>query len=190
MARAILHQLSLHDDTLIVYLFEVATTRGEPTLRTNKLAHEVLGVCLKATGIVYAIIDGIDECQQTEQKHIAEFWISHVENNGYSCHCVLFSQDDASTRALFSRLPSIQVQGNHHNNDVQSFCSIGAQKIRDKFGLSQHETDIIASQTWLQARSMFLFARVVMENLLDQFSTADLWAEMRPGCFPQELNEA
>jgi hypothetical protein len=80
MARSILHQLLLGEETLLQYLFQAATTEGETQLRTTKLARELLNTCLRAAGRVYAVIDGIDECQQIEQQHIVKFWITYVEH--------------------------------------------------------------------------------------------------------------
>lgn len=190
MARTLLHQLSLADETLVIYLFEAATKRGEPTLRTIKLAKEVLKTCLKAVEDVHVVIDGLDECEQTEQKHIAQFWVKFVEGNGYACRCALFSQDDQFTRPLLSKLPSIQVEGQLHSTDIQSFCWREAHRIGQKFELTQTETESIATQTWSRAKGMFLFARVVMDNLFDQVSQADLQLEMEPNSFPEELSEA
>lgn len=159
-------------------------------LRTNKTAREALNTCLKRVGITYVILDGVDECQQTEQKHIVQFWLSYASNNGYSCHCALFSQDDENTRPLLAEMPAIQVNGEQHSTDVETFCKLEAEKVGKKFGLSPFETSRIASQVSLRANGMFLYARVVATNLLDQVKRADLFTEMRPDTFPHGFNEA
>lgn len=190
MARALLHQLSLHDEILLMYLFEIATTRGEPVLRTIKLAKEILRACVKAKERVYVIIDGIDECQKTELDHIAGFWLSYLGDNSHFCRCALFSQDDECTRPLLSGLPAIQVDVRYNSSDIQSFCSREARVIQEKFSLSPRETEMIAVETWSRANGMFLFARLVLDNLSDQVSKADLDSEMEPGTFPEGLNQA
>ncbi|GIZ46852.1 hypothetical protein CKM354_000996100 [Cercospora kikuchii] len=188
MARSLIHQLSLHNDALVSHLYETATTRGEPSLRTTKLAKEVLATCLRAAGTpTCAIIDGIDECKQIEQKHIAEFWTNHVENSG-SCRCVLLSQDDASTRPLLARLPTLQIQGSSHSADVRSYCQSWGSIIQERFRLSQQETDALVMQTWQRAKGMFLYACVVLNNLYGQVSKEGLLLEMQ--AFPAELHQA
>lgn len=194
MARSILNQLLLCDDTLLMYLFDVATKRGESTLRTVKLAKEVLNTSLKTVGKTYVIIDGIDECQPVEQQqHIAKFWMKYVETSGADpepSRCALFGQDDASTRPLFQKLPTIRIQGEHHNQDISSYCLKAADRIPKGFALTSAEKAQIASQTSQRAQGMFLFARLVMVNLAQQVTRADLEAEMAPGVFPEGVNDA
>jgi hypothetical protein len=63
MARSILHQVFLKKKNVFRYLFQAAKTGGEPKLRMVRLAKELLSICLWSAGRVYAVIDGIDECQ-------------------------------------------------------------------------------------------------------------------------------
>lgn len=194
MARSILHQLLLHDDTLLMYLFEIATRRGETSLRTVKLAKEMLTTCLKAVGKTYVVIDGIDECQPSEQQHhIAKFWMNYVESSGSDLEpsrCVLFGQDDATTRPLFCRLPTIRVHGEHHDNDIRSYCIAAAKSLQEEFGLAPYEKAHIASETSRRAQGMFLFAKLIMHNLSLQVTKAELLREVEPELFPQELSDA
>lgn len=193
MARSILRQLLQKDETLLIYLFDVATKKGDARLRTVKLAREMLTTCLKAVGKTYVIIDGIDECEPTEQQHIARFWMTYVENSGSDSEpsrCALFSQEDASTRPLFCRLPTIRVQGEHHDKDIRSYCIAAATKLRKKFSLAPYEESQIASETARRAQGMFLFARLVMRNLLQQLTKARLLREIEHDVFPRDLNGA
>lgn len=191
MARSLLKQLSQKDHTLLLYLFDIATKRGENVLRTTKLAKEVLLNCLNATGKVCAVIDGIDECDPKEQKHIANFWIKHVEGSGSasnSCRCIMFSQDDASTRELFTTLPAIRICGEAHKADIQSLCMVWGEKLCHKFELSRQEMGSIVTSTASRAGSMFLFAHLVMDNLYEQVNRGDLFSELEN--FPVELDDA
>ncbi|PIA93282.1 hypothetical protein CB0940_04886 [Cercospora beticola] len=191
MARSLLHQLSLLDDTLLLYLFEIATRRGENVLKTTKLAKEVLTTCLNATGKVRAVIDGVNECHEKEQKHIVEFWIRHCEefrSGPNSCRCIMFSQDDASTRPLFATVPAIRIYGEAHNADIRASCTSWGEKIQSKFKLSRQDTRRLVTETADRAQSMFLFANIVMNNLYEQVSQADLFAELNS--FPAEIGDA
>ncbi|GIZ44205.1 hypothetical protein CKM354_000740900 [Cercospora kikuchii] len=190
MARSLLHQLSQQDDTLLHYLFEMAAKRGENVLRTTKLAKEALKACLNATDNVCVVIDGIDECPEKEQKHIADFWIRHSEESRSgpnSCRCIMFSQDDASTRSLFASLPAIRIGGELHNADIGALCKSWGDRIQSKFNLNWQETHYLVTETASRAQSMFLFAHVAMENFHEQVNQADLFAELRS--FPVELND-
>lgn len=194
MARSILCQLLLKDETLLMYLFDVATKKGETSLRTIKLAKEMLITCLKAVGKAYVIIDGIDECQPSEQQqHIAKFWMTYVEKSGSDAEpsrCALFGQDDASTRPLFCRLPKIRVQGERHDSDIRSYCVANAEELQEQFALTPYEVSQIVSETAQRAQGMFLFARLVMRNLSQQGTKGELLREVDPDVFPRDLNDA
>jgi hypothetical protein len=192
MARSILHQLLQADDTLVVYLFELASKKGERNLNTNRLAIEALDACLKAVGKVHIIIDGIDECQKVEQKHIADFWLKYAYKHSLEANpsrCVMISQDDEVTRPLFGALPVIRVHGSGHEQDIRSYCDQRATEIMDKFDLSWEKSTSIAHDTCAHANGMFLFAHLVMENLSFQTSKLEIDQEMATNIFPKELSE-
>lgn len=192
MARSMLHQLFVSDETLLRYLFQAATTRGEIKLRTTKLAKELLSTCLRSSGKLYAVIDGIDECQKTEQQHAAAFWIGYVEQSSSDpepSKCVLVSRDDESTRKLFTELPTIRVQGKDHEADIRSYSMTSSAKLQQKFRLTDDEKEDIASKVAVRAGGMFLFARLVLENLAYQVNKAGIESEMLPEAFPVKIDD-
>jgi hypothetical protein len=192
MARSILHQLFLRDDNVFRYLFQAATTGCETKLRTTKLAKELLSACLQSTGTVYAIIDGIDECHQTEQQHITKFWINYVEQFSSDLEpskCALFSRDDTTTKHMFVGLPTIRVRGKLHEADISSYSMTRTAELQQKFRLTDDEKNDIASRTVSRAGGMFLFARLVMDNLSQQINKAGIYFEMAPDVFPVAIDE-
>jgi hypothetical protein len=192
MACSILHQLLLGEETPLRYLFQAATTRGETKLRTTKLAKELLSTCLRSAGRTYAIIDGIDECKKTEQQHVAKFWIDYVEKSNSDLEpskCVLLSRDDTSTKQLFTGLPIICVQGKDHEADVHSYSIARTVELQRKFRLTDAEKDDIASKTASRAGDMFLFARLVMDNLSCQVNKAGIYSEVALEVFPVVIDD-
>jgi hypothetical protein len=192
MARSILHQLLLGEETLLQYLFQAATTEGETQLRTTKLARELLNTCLRAVGRVYAVIDGIDECQQIEQQHIVKFWITYVEHASSDLEpskCTLLSRDDISTKQMFTGLPIIRVQGKDHESDIRSYTISRTAALQQKFRLTDAEKEDIASRTASRAKDMFLFARLVMDNLSNQVNKAGIFIETAPEVFPVAIDD-
>jgi hypothetical protein len=192
MARSILHQLFLTDDNAFRYLFQAATAGCEIKLRSITLAKELLSTCLRSTGKVYAIIDGIDECHQTEQEHITKFWINYVEQSSSDLEpskCALFSRDDTKTKSMFIGLPTIRVQGTAHEADVSSYSMKRTAELQQKFRLTDDEKNDIASKTASRAGSMFLFARLVMDNLSQQVSKDGIHVETAPDVFPVAIDD-
>jgi hypothetical protein len=192
MARSILHQLLKAEDTLVMNLYELAFEKGERNLGTNRSAIEALDACLEAVGKVHIIIDGIDECQRFEQKHIADFWLKYAGKHSSEAdpsRCVMISRDDEITRPLFAALPVIQVQCSGHDQDIRSYCEQRATEIMEQFDLSEEAGTSIAQMTFKHANGMFLFARLVMENLSWQPTKLEIDQAMATNIFPTKLNE-
>jgi hypothetical protein len=192
MARSVLHQLFLREENVFLFLFQAATTGGETKLRSTKLAKELLSTCLRSTGRVYAIIDGVDECLPTEQQHITKFWIGYVEQSSSDLEpskCALFSRDDTKTKDMFIGLPTVRVQGKAHEADISSYSMTRTAELQQKFGLTDDEKNDIASKTASRAGSMFLFARLVMDNLTQQVNKAGVYFEMAPNVFPVAIDD-
>ncbi|KAK3623160.1 hypothetical protein LTR56_021742 [Elasticomyces elasticus] len=193
MARSILHQFVSSHDNLQVPLFDAAANSGEKGLRTVKLAEEMLEICLQAIGEVYIVIDGLDECPEIEQQRIARFWRRHVELSSAASRpsrCVFFSQEYSLATTLFATLPSLRILPSDLHTDISNYCSLGAKTIQDKFNLDPQEEAHIATLTAKRADGMFLFAKLVLQNLQQQTSLKELYHEMRPDNFPIGLNEA
>jgi hypothetical protein len=192
MARSILHQLFLSEENVFRYLFQAATTGGESKLRMVKSAKELLSTCLRSAGRVYAVIDGIDECNQTEQEHITTFWINYLEQFNSELElskCAFFSRDDTTTKNIFNGLPTIRVQGKAHEAEISSYSMTRTAQLQQKFRLTDDEKNDVASKTASRAGSMFLFARLVMDNLSQQVNKAGIYFEMTPHVFPVAIDD-
>jgi hypothetical protein len=212
LARAIISQAVTQNDSLLSYVYEEAATSGEKPLNTLKRSREILEVALKSLDKVYLIIDGLDECPPNEKKIIAP-WLQTLvrslsENDHAPMKCVFFSQSDKDTGKLFKGLLSVPICSADLNGDIVTFCKIEGQKIQQKFNLPDSETEEIIQKVSYEAKGtsfptrilslfkltestdMFLYAKLVMKNLLSQTRLANLRKEMQPGQFPKGIKQA
>ncbi|KAJ5959494.1 uncharacterized protein N7479_006644 [Penicillium vulpinum] len=147
---------------LLPYVHEKMCSRGEQILSSEVLAKDLLETLLKNCHGLYMIIDGIDECSQTEEKKIILFLRSLIEiphNGACPTRCVLISQRDAVTSKLLRDLPTIAITSSHNRLDIVAFVSSWALKIQNKFYI----TDEVM-------RSMI---DLVVEKAQDQTSRAE-----------------
>ena len=72
---------------------------------------------------------------------------------------------------MFIGLPTIRVQGIAHEADIRSNSMTRTAELQQKFRLTDDEKNDIASKTASRAGGMFLFARLVMDNLSQQVTT-------------------
>lgn len=213
MARSFLQQLCYMDTSITSYLYETAVSDGGSCLATRKSAEEILSVCLRRIGPAYIILDGIDECRESEQKAIIPWLRKFVDESikePKSSRCIFLSQYDASTKALLSSIPSIQITADDNRADIDAYCRNWSDKIKTKLRINDSEAINIARQTSERAKGefihiirkgvcsltalehsgMFLFAKLVMSNLYGQTSIFNLRREMQPEVFPKGLDEA
>ncbi|KAK3619537.1 hypothetical protein LTR56_023972 [Elasticomyces elasticus] len=195
MARSLLQQaIKLNNDPqLLVYIFDEATKSTETNLRTTNLAEHLLDACLSAIGKIHVVIDGLDECSGEQQRQIATWAKRFVEKSAQGpepSRCLFFSQADTVTRPLLSMLPTLELTSTDNADDIHTYCMAMAQQVCDMFKLSLNEGTKIASDISQKADGMFLYAKLVMSNLLDQVTKDGLNHEMKADVLPTGLEEA
>jgi hypothetical protein len=159
MAISLLNQALKYDEGLLVYLFDEATLSAETHLHSTKLAEKLLDAALRSLGKVYIVIDGLDECAEDIQRHVATWLKRFVESTASEpqpASCAFFSQDDRSTRSLLSTLPSITIQTEDNTKDIAEYCTMQVSAIAAKFLLGPDEADEIARTTTKRAEGEHL----------------------------------
>ena len=154
MARCFLRDLLNADDQVTAHIYEAAVDSKEPYLRTQNHSRDLLNICLKAVGRTYIILDGLDECEEAEQKHIAEWLRKYVEDSASgqdSSKCVFISQDCHSTRSSLGKLPSIRITSAENRTDIESYCAWWSQRIKAAFHPHEVDEKILATRTSAKA---------------------------------------
>ncbi|KAJ6150201.1 hypothetical protein N7471_001400 [Penicillium samsonianum] len=193
LARSLISQLLQNDMDLLPYIYEKMCSRGEQILSSEVLAKDLLETLLKNCRGLYMIIDGVDECSQTEEKKIIQLLRSAIEisNNG-ACHTrsVFISQRDAVTTKLLHDLPTIAITSSHNRTDIIAFVSSWALEIQHKFCITDEVKKRIIELVVEKAQGMFLFAKLVMPSLFSQISRERLFEEINNKGIPNGLEDA
>ena len=145
MARSFLDQLSNIESSIINMLYDMAAKK-EDCFKTRKATEELLQLCLDAAGILYIVVDGLDECTEPEQKAIARWLRKYADNSGATrdpTRCAFFSQDDTNTRALLSTVPAVRITAFDNKDDIKAYCIAIAKDIQVKFAESDAGTSFI-----------------------------------------------
>lgn len=144
MARSLLHQLTADNDLIVDIIFEASLQSREAQLKTQKVAKQVLEIALKAAGRTCIIVDGLDECHPSEQKHIATWMRQYIEKAAADqepSKCVFLSRYDASTRTLLSKLATMQIRPLDNHCDILAFCKSRSKKIQEQSQEDRHLED-------------------------------------------------
>lgn len=145
MARSFLDQLSSVESSIVDMLYDMAAKK-ETCFKTRKDTEELLQICLDAAGSLYIVIDGLDECAEAEQKVVARWLKKYADKSGATqdfTRCVFLSQEDTTTRALLSTLPTVQIKATDNESDIRAFCSGMAKDIQAKFSESDAGTQFL-----------------------------------------------
>jgi hypothetical protein len=159
LARAMVGQIIVQNNSLLPYVYEMAAQSGEKPLGTLKLTKEILENCLMSLDEVYIVIDGLDECPPAEKKSIAS-WFQNVvdsvsEDGGGRMRCLFLSQNDKETSRLFKGLPSVLIRSADLVGDIKTFCKTEGEKIKEKFVLSDPETEKIVQKVSQEAKGRY-----------------------------------
>ena len=213
--RGILAQLLKSDEDLLDYVYETCAAADETKLQSERTLEELFTLAVAGQRITFLVLDGLDECETQEEYKIVS-WLQSAAldstkspGSGGRFRLLCVSQRDGCMEDLMSDFPSLSLDGDQHKEDISKFVKQMASEIRTRFQLEQDkETEIVSNvvsrsagerTTAIEVRrekitltmaGMFLYARIVLENLLQQTSRARLWKELHPDTFPRDLKQA
>ncbi|KAI6091204.1 WD40 repeat-like protein [Hypoxylon rubiginosum] len=195
LLRAVLDQLVDQDPDLSDHLFpDIPHFQGMGSQLTETTLKSLVKSALESCRLSYIILDGLDECAKGEARKSTQWFLSLIDDgfeNTTAALRVLFSgQRDGSLDQMLANRPSISLEESGHAEDINRYCRVLCKQIRVQFGLSPEKENLIASRVTEGAQGMFLYAHVVLNNLLDQINKSSLDREMESGTFPQGIEQA
>ncbi|CAF3523165.1 unnamed protein product [Fusarium graminearum] len=193
---ALLAQLVAQDESLLDHVYQACRSIDPQLFRSLDEVSRHVSTALQSQSRCFVIVDGLDECPEVPK--VLEWFDS-----------VMFNQDgtsgaaDSNIRLFISgqRDGILESQMSHykiihldmspgHDQDIKEYSEAMASKIRAKFSLGlEYEQDIVSCVT-SHACGMFLYAQIVLTNLISQTSKYDFKQEMKAETFPDGLEQA
>lgn len=138
VAKSFLSQMVTDD--LLPYLYQKwEENNKEVTLQNEKLAQELLELCLKAVDRRYIIIDGLDEFETRESRaEICKWFQTYVKDlpDQGAVRCLFVSQEDTTACKDLGELEFIKITEKDNKNDIRKFCKHWHTRIWTKFRLT------------------------------------------------------
>ncbi|KAI4866834.1 hypothetical protein F4820DRAFT_457366 [Hypoxylon rubiginosum] len=192
--RAILDQLVNQDPDISDHLFPDMSPVEGTGLRSTGTLQKLVKLALESYRFSYVILDGLDECAPGEASKSIKWFLSLVDggfDNTTATLRVLFcGQRDGVLDKMLADRPSISLETSGHVEDINRYCRNLCEQIREKFDIPLEMKEDIVSRVTNGAQGMFLYARVVLRNLLGQTKLSRLRQEIEPGTFPQGIEKA
>ncbi|KAI1330306.1 WD40 repeat-like protein [Xylariaceae sp. FL0255] len=194
LLRAVLEQLIEQDPVMSDHLFKELSVLEGTKLRSTQTLQQLVRVALKGYQVSYMVLDGLDDCTSDEASR-SIVWFLSVTREGWKSPDamlrVLFcGERDGILDKLLVDQPQISLESSRHVEDIRLYCETLCKQIVQKFGISHSMEKDIATRVATGAQGMFLYARVVLGNLLSQTKLSGLRREIEPGTFPQGIERA
>lgn len=206
--KAVLSQLVTQQDHLIPYYHDEGVRSGEVSLQSTKLCKSLLRHMLLNIPKAFLVIDGLDECDDTERRLILDF-LSEVINLCDSktpgkVRVLILSRDEPDIRRALAIATVIRIGRQDTLQDIESYIQYHASQVQQKFKLPDVDREYIEQNvldksdgnspfissymTASNVPGMFLYAKLVMANLEGQPSLHLLREEFHT--LPKGLGEA
>ncbi|KAH7330241.1 hypothetical protein BKA65DRAFT_55430 [Rhexocercosporidium sp. MPI-PUGE-AT-0058] len=205
LVLSLLSQLGDQDSTVLDLFYKEVCLLGQQQLSPQRLC-ELASTALRAQRRCFIVVDGLDECgrdppDSTTREAVEVLkWFEDLmipgeeatsETDNVCIRLLISGQRDGSIEQRLESVPSIQLEmAAGHGEDIKSYASVEARKICQQFSSSLDVEQDLVQKVVTRAKGMFLFAKVVLDNLSDQISAFDFEAEMRAENFPEGLDKA
>jgi hypothetical protein len=194
VAKAMLAQLLTQNPIIISYLYDQCLQSGKVTLSSPRDCSKILGTVLHAVPKTFIIIDGIDECEEKERKAMLNFFASLIDDVGIEpgkLRGLFVSQGLSDIKACLHMAKVLHLTEEHSKHDIEKYALRWSIRIQQRFiRMPDTARDHIVRLVCDGAEGMFLFARLVLENLFDQKCLEDLYYELEPDTFPNGFDQA
>ncbi|KAJ4116175.1 hypothetical protein NW768_011148 [Fusarium equiseti] len=193
---ALLAQLVAQDESLLDHVYQACRSAEPQQFRSLDEVSRLVSMALRSLSRCFVIIDGLDEC--TEASRVLE-WFENImskrddasRDTDFNIRLFISGQRDGILESQMSHYTRIDLEtSSGHDQDIEAFTAAMAIKIRDRFSLEPGVDEDIASRVRSKAGGMFLYAQLVLNNLLSQTSKYHLKQELKAETFPEGLEQA
>ncbi|KAF4340767.1 heterokaryon incompatibility protein het-E-1 [Fusarium beomiforme] len=192
MLQHIIMQLSNADETVMRFAHETLSNLESTELTDLKgLAKD----CFISQQTATLVLDGLDEAVDNEPEISITWCLDELLPTAAACGCtvkiLICGQRDGRLDALLSSQPQIRLEMvDAHQKDIEQFTKGQAANIRERFLLTQEEEESLVAKILSASKGMFLYARVVLENLKAMDSIQEFEDELDSDAFPEDLDQA
>jgi hypothetical protein len=189
-----LAQLLRQQPAILPYLYDECLKSAKATLTSSQDCIRLLGTVLQAVQQTFLIVDGIDECEQKERKAMLNFFTLTITSDDIppgKVRALFISQQLSDIKTMLHMADSIQLTKDYSELDIRNFAVKRAFEIQKKFKfMPDPAREHIVKLVCDGADGMFLFARLVLQNLHDQENLENVYKELHPDTFPKGFDQA
>lgn len=209
IARSLIGQLLALNPACLDYLYERTLKSGERVPTSTYLCKDILKSLTANHENLFVGIDGLDECEELERRHVLDL-ISGILNSSSTQRNVrvfLTSRKEKDIGGSIGSAIRLEIKPHHLEQDIKYYVQVRVSELNKRFGLSMDKREHISRDVakrsdgrWNMmmmsltvdnnSPGMFLLARLIMDNLIDQDFPDELAEELRSEVLPKGIDEA
>ena len=209
VARSLITQILELNPVCTRYLYDKALSSVEQNLSSMSTCIEILENLALHHSQLFIGIDGLDECGELERSRILAM-LHHIlgaSKAKVNVRIFLASRKEGDIEKSLESANRLEIRPFHIKKDINSYVRVQVLELGKKFDLSaerqKHTTTEITTRVhgmWASPSAdypidffrsgMFLLARLIMDNLLDQICHEDLEEELRSEILPKGIKQA
>ncbi|UZP36583.1 hypothetical protein NXS19_004399 [Fusarium pseudograminearum] len=193
---SILAQLVSQDESLLDHIYHACHSMDSQQFRSLDEVSRHVVTALQSQSRSFVVIDGLDECPEASKvlKWFEDVMFKENRTPGdtdFEIRLFISGQRDGILESQMSHYKMIHLDMSPgHEQDIKTYAEAMANKIRSKFSLDLDLEQELVSRVTSHACGMFLYAQLVLTNLISQTSRYDFKQEMKAGTFPDGLDQA
>ncbi|KAI4592249.1 hypothetical protein KJ359_011402 [Pestalotiopsis sp. 9143b] len=183
---------------LIAHCCDRKSNSGQLHLNADETAESLLKTFFDIIPCQYIIVDGLDECDKPVIKdtiRVLGSIVSQQDNiDPGKLRLLIVSRDmieirrPLSTENITANIFTIEAEDN--DEAIKMYVNQRLVRLPPELKLNGNEVERIYKMTCDRAQGMFLFARLVLDNLIESVSHGSLLTKLEECHFPQNLGEA
>ena len=209
IARSLVGQLLALNPICLGYLYERALKSGERILNSTHLCNDILKSLTAIHEKLFIGIDGLDECDGSERRRVLDLihGILNSSSEKRNVRIFLTSRKEKDIGESISSAIRLEIKSHHLEQDIKHYVQERVSELGKKFGLAMDEKERISEDVAKRSAGrwdmttllltvdicypgMFLLARLIMDNLIDQDFPDELAEELRSEVLPKGIDEA
>ena len=209
IARSLIGQLLALNPVCLGYLYEKTLKSGERIPTSNHLCKNILQSLTANHEKLFIGIDGLDECGESERRHVLDLihGILNSSSTKRNVRVFLTSRKEKDIGESIGSAILLEIKPHHLKQDIKYYVQVRVLELSKKFSLSMDEKESISKDVakrsdgrWNMTTilltvdncypGMFLLARLIMDNLVDQDFADELAEELRSEVLPKGIDEA
>ncbi|KAH8663256.1 hypothetical protein BGZ61DRAFT_402202 [Ilyonectria robusta] len=194
--KSLLRQLVSQNEDLLPTLHD-KRMRGQEILNDESTAKTLLELFCEVDMSQFIVIDGLDEISDVHKGSVVQLFDSIVEKSnehhpGKIRILILSTELPLIRKRMESndRIGEFALNPSSTLKDIESYVAKQAEKLEEEFSLGSHNLKLIESLICRNSDGMFLYAFLVIENLLEQPNARYVLMELQESNFPKTLGQA